>query len=114
MKGFTQILRGVNGALELNRVNLFLGAFGFVFGSLVFQAWAIWRGDTFSIEAWCLAFGTGFAALGLGGAGAVAIKDRNVASAQIIAQTGAVPAAPPAGPPVPTVPPGAQPEGEMT
>lgn len=113
MKGFSQILRGINGALELNRVNLFMGAAGFVFGSLVFQGWAMWRGDEFSIEAFCLAFGTGFAALGLGGAGAVAIKDRNVASATIISQTGAVPAPPPAGPPVPTPPPGGEPESEM-
>lgn len=112
MKGFSQILRGINGALEINRVNLFLGAWGFVFGALIFQGWAMWRGDEFSIEAFCLAFGTGFAALGLGGSGAVAIKDRNVASARITAETGAVPAPPPAGPRAPH--PGAQPEGEMT
>lgn len=100
-RGFSQILRGAGGALELNRFNLFIGAIGFVLSTIGFQAWAMARGEHFDVSDYCTAFGLGFAGLGLGGAGAVALKDRQVAMARTIEQTGRVPAPPPAGPPVP-------------
>lgn len=101
MTGWTEIIRGLNGTVELNRLSLFLAALGYVFGTLGFQAWSMSKGADFDVTAFCLAFGGGFAALIGGGAGAVAIKDRNVASAKVIAETGSKPATPPAPAPVP-------------
>lgn len=95
MKGFSEILRGINGTIELNRLSLFLAAVGYIFGSLAFQGWSIWNGAEFDVTAFCLSFGGGFAALIGGGAGAVALKDRNVASAKVIEATGSKPATPP-------------------
>lgn len=95
MSGFTEFLRGINGSVELSRLSLFLGATGFVLGSLVFQAWALRNGQEFDVTAFCLSFGPGFAALLGGGAGAIAIKDRNVASSKVIEATGSKPATPP-------------------
>lgn len=96
-----EILKGLNGTIELNRLSVATGAFGYVFGALGFQAWGLYHGQQFDITAFCLAFGPGFAALGLGGAGAIAIKDRNVATSQVIAATGSKPATPPAPAPTP-------------
>lgn len=101
MAGFSEVLRGIGGTIELSRLSVFLGATGFVVGTLAFQAWAMARGQEFDVTAFCLAFGPGFAALIGGGAGAIAIKDRNVASAKVIAETGSKPATPPAPAPTP-------------
>ncbi|MGH8518882.1 MAG: hypothetical protein ACREUE_15630 [Panacagrimonas sp.] len=101
MNGFFNVIRGLNGTVELNRLSLFLAALGYVFGTLAFQAWSMSKGSEFDVTAFCLAFGGGFAALIGGGAGAVAIKDRNVASAKVIAETGSKPATPPAPAPQP-------------
>lgn len=96
MNGWTEIIRGLNGTIELNRLSLFLAALGYVFGTLGFQAYALRSGSDFDVTAFCLAFGGGFAALIGGGAGAVAIKDRNVATAKVISETNSKPATPPA------------------
>lgn len=101
MKGFSEIIRGINGSIELNRLSLFLAALGYIGGTLVFQGYQVFNGDGFDVTAFCLAFGGGFAALIGGGAGAVAIKDRNVASAKVIEATGSKPADPPAPAPKP-------------
>lgn len=101
MAGFTEFLRGINGTVELNRLSLFLAASGYVIGTLVFQGWAMRGGQEFDVTAFCLAFGGGFAALIGGGAGAIAVKDRNVASSQVITATGSKPATPPAPAPTP-------------
>lgn len=101
MSGWTEIIRGLNGTIELNRLSLFLAALGYVFGTLGFQAWAMSGGADFDVTAFCLAFGGGFAALIGGGAGAVAIKDRGVATSKVIAETGSKPATPPAPAPQP-------------
>lgn len=93
-RGFSEVLRGINGTVELNRLSLFMGALGYVLGTIAFQAWAMRNGQDFDVTAFCLAFGGGFAGLGLGGAGAIAIKDRNVASAKVIEATGSKPSTP--------------------
>lgn len=56
-----------------------------------------------------LAYPSGLAACVGATAGAIALKDRQVATAKVIADTGAVPAPPPAGPPVPVEPTGEKP-----
>ena len=97
----TEALRGINGGYELNRMVGAFGAVAYIIGAHVFVAWELAMGRGFDLTAYCLAFPGGLAGLGLGTAGAVSIKDRNVASAKVVEQTGAVPAKPPAGPRVP-------------
>lgn len=96
------ILRGIGGEFELIR----LGGFGLMviygFGALGFTIWNMINGVEFSIVEWCTTFSGGAAVITGGTAGGVAIKDRNVASAKIIAQTGAVPTPAKDGARVPT------------
>lgn len=103
MKKLANALKGISGEYEINRL---IGAFGgvsYVIGAHLFVAWNMAEGRAFDLVAYCTAFpaGLGGAILAIGGA--VAIKDRNVATARIIQDTGAVPAPPPAGPRVPPV-----------
>lgn len=102
--GITNALRGISGEFELIRTAGAFGLFCYVVGALVFQGWAMARGDHFDIIAFCAAFPGGLAVAYGSIAGAAAIKDRNAATAKIISETGAVPTAPPAGPQVPTEP----------
>lgn len=101
MKGFTNALRGISGEFELNRVVGFVAGIGYTLGALGFTAWNMAEGREFDVVAFCTAFGGGAAFITGGTAAAVAWKDKGVASAKVIEQTGAVPAPPPAGPPVP-------------
>lgn len=97
---FRNILRGISNEFEINRV---VGAFGslvYVIGAHAFVAYEVfWRGREFDLTAYCLAFPSGLGVAVASIAGAVAIKDRNVASAKVIAETGSKPATPPAPPP---------------
>ena len=104
IKGLTQALRGIGGEFEINRV---VGAFGtviYVIGAHAFVAWNMATGEKFNITEYCLAFPGGLAVCVGAIAGAVAVKDRNVATAKVIAETNAVPAPPPAGPRAPVEP----------
>lgn len=96
------IVRGINGTPELNRViGAFLGiCYGF--GALGFTAWNMAEGREFDVVAFCTSFSGGAALLAGGTAGAIAVKDRNVAASKIIEQTGAVPTKAAVGPQVPT------------
>lgn len=90
------MLRGIGGEYEVQRV---LGAFGTVTYVVMAPA-LVWAGKiTASFDSFCLAYPAGIAACITATAGAIALKDRNVATSKVIEQTGAVPAAPPAGPP---------------
>lgn len=92
-------LKGIGGEFEVQRV---LGAFG----TIVFTVNApalVWAGKiTVSFDSFCLAYPAGIAACIGATAGAIALKDRQVAAAKVISETGAVPVAAPAGPRVPT------------
>lgn len=84
-------LKGIGGEFELSRL---VGAFGgvvFIVSTPAFTAWWIANGHDFDVTAFCLSFSAGIAAISGGTAVAVAHKDKNVASAKVIAQTGAVP-----------------------
>lgn len=91
------MLKGIGGEYEINRV---VGAFGaavYVIGANGFEAWqVIWKGAAFDITAYCLAFPAGLGVAVGAIAGAVALKDRSVATARATdaasaAQTGAQP-----------------------
>lgn len=101
LKGLSEAFKGSNGTYEMTRV---LGGFGgaiYVVGAQVFVAWEIALGRGFDLTTYCLAFPGGLAAIVASVAGGAAYKDKGVASAKVIAETGAVPAPPPDGPRVP-------------
>ena len=90
--------RGIGGEFEIQRV---LGAVGTVIYALsapIFVAFGVIK--DVSITEFSLAFPTGIAACIGATAGAIALKDRNVATAKVIQDTGAIPVAPPLGPQV--------------
>jgi hypothetical protein len=92
MQGFTNALRGIGGEYELNRLVGFFGGIVYVIGAHLFVGYEVfWLGHEFDVTAYCLAFPGGLAVVAGGTAAAVSIKDRNVASAKVISQTGAVP-----------------------
>ena len=93
-----EALKGIGGTYEVQRL---LGAFGtvsYVVAVPAFVATGIISGV--SVTEFCLAYPSGLAACVGATAGAIALKDRNVATARIIQETGAIPAKPPAGPSV--------------
>ena len=110
---FTTALKGIGGEFELNRVVGFITGVGYTIGALAFTGWNMLEGREFDVVSFCGAFAAGAAIITGGTAGAVALKDRNVASAKIIEQTGAVPTKAAVGPQVPVgdPPPVDRPEG---
>ncbi len=92
MTGFTNALKGIGGEYELSRLVGFFGGVVYVICANAFVAYeVIWLGKAFDVTAYCLSFSTGLAGIVGGTAGAIAWKDKGVASAKVIAQTGAVP-----------------------
>ncbi len=99
MNNWTEFLRTSNGGLEINRIVGFLGGISYIVGAHVFTGYEVlWLGKAFDLGTYCLTFPTGLAAVVAGTAAAVSLKDRNVASARVIADTGVVPSKTSAGP----------------
>jgi hypothetical protein len=99
IRGLSNALKGIGGEYEVQRV---LGAVGTLTYTLAVPAFvAVGKFGEVSATEFCLAYPGGLAACIGATAGAIALKDRNVASAKVIEQTGAIPTAPPAGPSVP-------------
>ena len=90
---FDGALRGIGGEYEIARV---LGGFGALIYTISANAFVgyevIILGKDFDITAYCLAFPGGLVAIIGAAAGAVALKDRNVASSKYIERHGVVPA----------------------
>ena len=81
----TAALRGIGGEFELNRVVGAFGATAYVVCANAFQAFEVFvRGHAFDLTAYCLSFPTGLGVAVGSVAGAVALKDRNVATARAI------------------------------
>lgn len=93
-------LKGIGGEFEVQRVLGAIGTLTYTFSVPLLVATGVIA--SVDITAFCLAYPSGLAACIGATAGAIALKDRNVATAKIIEQTGTIPAKPPAGPPVPT------------
>lgn len=101
LTGFTELLKGHAGTFEVNRVVGAFGALFYIVGTHVFVSYEVfWLEKGFDLTAYCLAFPGGLAALGLGTGAAVAIKDRNVATAKVVSETNSQPATPPEPAPV--------------
>ena len=77
------MLRGISGEFEINRVVGAIGAMSYIATA---NAMVIYErivcGVKFDLQTYCLVFPAGFAAVMGAIAGAVAVKDRNVAKAQ--------------------------------
>lgn len=70
-----------NTSFDVGRVLWVCGTVAFIFGSLIFQGLAIYRGQSFSMTEFGTGFGGGLSViLALGGVG-ISLKDRGVASA---------------------------------
>lgn len=99
---FDGALRGIGGEYEIARV---LGGFGALCYCLCANGFVAYEtivaGREFDITAYCLAFPGGLIAIIGAAAGAVALKDRNVASSKYIERTGIVPSKQPDPPPAP-------------
>lgn len=81
-KGITNALKGIGGEYELTRVIGALGSVAYIVGTNAFVAWHMYLGREFDLTAYCVAFPGGFAAMMAAIAGAVSVKDRNVAVAK--------------------------------
>jgi len=80
----TNILRGPLGDFEINRVVGAFGASAYIVCANSFMAYdVLWLGKGFDVTAYCLAFPTGLGVAVAAIAGAVSVKDRNVAKARI-------------------------------
>lgn len=99
LDSISNALKGIGGEYEINRVVGAIGGVAYVLTSCGLVAWdVIVKAREFDILAFCAAFPAGLGVAVGAIAGAVAWKDKGVASAKVIEQTGAVPVAPPAGP----------------
>lgn len=91
-------LKGIGGEYEVQRVLGAIGTLTYVVSVPLFVATRVIK--DVSVTEFCIAYPGGLAACIGATAGAIALKDRNVAVSKVVEQTGAVPAAPPAGPQV--------------
>lgn len=91
-------LKGIGGEFEVQRVLGALGTVTYTLTAPIFVGVGVIK--EVSLTEFSLAFPAGLAACIGATAGAIALKDRNVATAKVVERTGAVPAPPPAGPPV--------------
>lgn len=89
--GLSNALRGLGGEFEINRVVGAIGGLAYIIGANVFVAWNMANGEEFNVTEYCLAFPGGLAVVVGAIAGAVSLKDRNVATAQVIRDTGSMP-----------------------
>jgi hypothetical protein len=96
---FDGALRGIGGEYEIARV---LGGFGALMYCICANAFVGYEvvvgGKDFDITAYCLAFPGGLVGIIGAAAGAVALKDRNVASSKYIERHGVVPSKQPEPP----------------
>lgn len=91
--------KGIGGEYEVQRLLGAIGTLTYTFTVPAFVVTGVIRNTT--VTEFCLAYPGGLAACIGATAGAIALKDRNTATSKVIAETGAVPAKPPAGPQVP-------------
>ncbi len=95
-------LKGIGGEYEVQRVLGAIGTLTYTVAVPIFVAAGTIK--DVSVTEFCLAYPGGLAACIGATAGAIAWKDRSVATAKVIETTGAIPAAPPVGPRVPVAP----------
>jgi hypothetical protein len=85
-------LRGISGEFEVQRILGAVGTLVYTVTAPLFVAIGTIKGV--SLTEFCLAFPSGLAACVGATAGAIALKDRQVAAAQVVRDTGALPTQP--------------------
>jgi hypothetical protein len=91
----SNILKGIGGEFEIGRVSLAIGGLFAVSSPIGFEIWEMgWKGGHFDVAAWCTAYPGGLVLLVGGGVFAIGNKDKQVATAQTVRDTGALPAQP--------------------
>lgn len=89
------ILRGIGGDLEWTRVLGGAGVAVYIVAANGFEAWTVfWQGKAFDVVSYCAAFPTGLGVAIAAIATAAAQKDKTVATAQVVRDTGALPTQP--------------------
>ena len=92
MQGITNILRGISGQFEITRVLGAIGVAVYIVGVQIFVSYTVfYLQKPFDVIAYCAAFPTGLAvAIGIISE-AAGRKDKAVASAQVVKDTGSLP-----------------------
>jgi hypothetical protein len=91
----TNVLKGIGGEFEWTRVFGAAGVAIYIVAANGFEAWTVfYQGKAFDVTAYCLAFPTGLGAAIAAIATAAGQKDKAVASAQTVQDTGSLPAKP--------------------
>jgi putative hemolysin len=76
------VFKGVSGQYDSARILFLIGGLNGVITPVVFQAWAMYRGQPWDATSYCLAYGGMLSAvISLGGLG-ISIKEKGVASAK--------------------------------
>ncbi|RSY83104.1 hypothetical protein DAH66_12610 [Sphingomonas koreensis] len=83
---WTGIFKTADGGYDVNRFVGLVGGLTYIVGAHVFVGWELILGRGFDLATYCLAFPGGLAFVAGGTAGAVALKDRNVAKAKAEAE----------------------------
>jgi hypothetical protein len=78
-----EALKGPRGEYEINRIVGAAGVLTYVVTAPAFVAWDMARGNAFDVALFCTSYPAGLLVAMGAVAGAVAIKDRNVASARV-------------------------------
>lgn len=80
-----EALKG-NGEFEINRVVGAIGGLSYIVGANAFEGYEVFiAGKVFDLTAYCLSFPAGLGVVVGAIAGAVSLKDRNVAAAKAVA-----------------------------
>ena len=80
----TNALKGITGEFEINRLVGAFGASAYIIGANLFVGYEVfYNGRVFDVATYCLAFPGGLAVAVGAIAGAVAVKDRSVATARV-------------------------------
>lgn len=79
---FLSIIKGIGGEPEINRTLGAIGTGAYIVGANAFLAWNMHNGHPFDLTAYCLSFPAGLGVAVGSIAGAVALKDRSVATAK--------------------------------
>lgn len=82
MKFLLDLVRGIGGEPEIIRTSGAFGLVAFVLSVIGFTIWHMAAGKDFDVIAYCASFSGGLVAIYGAVAGAVALKDRNVATAK--------------------------------
>jgi hypothetical protein len=77
-------LKGISGAVEINRLVGALGATSYILVANGLEIWRVaWKGQPFDLAAYCGSFPWGLGTVILAIGGSIALKDRFVAQARV-------------------------------